>query len=138
MPDGGQKGYSISRVATLPDAAVGSHTARSGSLPEMTGDRRVSLWAQGGLSVDAILRADGSLCFAGQDLKPAMPGVDEYEYWITVAAQDVTSLVNALGGKSGEDVLALVSAHGEAIVRTGERAWVRSLGIEPEFASWSH
>ena len=39
----------------------------------------------------------------------------------------------ALGGEG--DVLDLLEAHARDIVLTGERAWFRSIGIEPEF--WS-
>ncbi len=98
----------------------------------------VTLWSRDGLHVDVHLRADGALQFFGHDLAPRIPGVDEYEYWVTVSPVDVPRVVAALDGQPGDDVLVLLEANAEAIVKTGEKTWVTSLGIEPEFSSWMH
>ena len=92
------------------------------------------IWDQDGLVVHARLTDDGDLEFAGQDLKP--PFGDEYEYWITVPARDIPTIIEALDGQPGDDVLELVARHAASIVRQGERTWVQSLGIRPGFYSW--
>ena len=84
------------------------------------------IWARNRLYVDAKLRPDGALVIEGQDLTSG-----EYEYALTVAPADVPRVVEALGG--GADVLALLQAHAELVVTTGERRWLLSLGIEPGF-----
>ncbi|MDI2125779.1 hypothetical protein [Yinghuangia seranimata] len=91
-----------------------------------TGDRKVSMYAANRLHVDARLAADGTLTIEGQDLNGG-----EYEYVVTVAAGDVPVVIAALGGAPGDDVLALLAANGAAVVRQGERAWLRGLGLEP-------
>ena len=95
---------------------------------------RVTLWARDGLTVEAVLEEDGRLTISGHDLSGRV--YDEYEYWLYVAPEDVPVVVRALGGIEGDDVLPLLEAHGETIVRTGEQRWLRGLGIEPGFANW--
>ena len=90
------------------------------------------IWERSGLTVRVLLTDDSDLVFAGQDLKN-YPGADEYEYWITVPAQDVPTVIAALGGQPGDDVLELVARSAESIIGQGERTWVKSLGIEPGF-----
>lgn len=92
-----------------------------------------SMWARNGLYVDVSLIDDGSLRFMGQDLKTF--GDDEYEYALTVAPDDIPKVTAALGAKPGDDVISLLVANAEKIIRTGERTWLQSLGIEPDF--WS-
>ena len=89
------------------------------------------IWRDNGLVIRVRLTEDGDLQFAGQDLKP--PFGDEYEYWITVPAKDVPTIIAALDGQPGDDVLELVARDAASIVRQGERAWVKSLGIDPGF-----
>jgi len=91
------------------------------------------MWARNELYVDVCLLEDGSLQFAGQDLKTF--GKDEYEYALTVAPGDISKVSAALGGEPGDDVIALLVANAERIIQTGELAWLRSIGIEPGF--WS-
>lgn len=95
--------------------------------------RRVTLHAKNGLSVWARTHDDGRLSIEGQDLNP--PIGKEYEYALTVAADDVDRVFEALGGRQGQDVLDLVECHALAIVRGGELSWFESLGVSPEF--WS-
>ena len=90
------------------------------------------IWRNDGLVVRARLTGDGDLQFAGHDLRSS-PFGDEYEYWITVPARDLPTIISALDGRTGDDVIDLVARHAATIVRQGERAWVRSLGIEPGF-----
>jgi len=101
----------------------------------MSESRKVSLWARDRLYIDAELRADGSLAILGQDLNPGNPFGGEYEYALTVRAADVPRVVAALGGGPDDDVLALLSGQGEQIVRTGEKRWLREIGVEADF--WS-
>ncbi len=67
-----------------------------------------------------------------------MAELEEYEYWVTVDSVDVPRIVTALGGQPGDDVLALVETHSQAIIRTGEKTWISSLGIQAGFSSWAH
>jgi hypothetical protein len=93
------------------------------------------IWREGGLVVRVRLTDDDDLEFAGQDFG-GHPFADQYEYWITVPARDVPTIVAALNGQPGDDVLELVARHAASIIHQGERAWVESLGIEPRFYSW--
>jgi hypothetical protein len=99
---------------------------------------QVKLWETDGLTVRASLLEDGRLSITGQDLNAGRvfgPGNSEYEYGLTVATADVDAVVVALGGRPGDDVLALLELHGQQIVTVGEQTWLRGLGIEPAF--WS-
>lgn len=91
----------------------------------------VHLWAAGGLYVDVQRDNDGGFTILGQHLSPA----GEYEYALTVVADDVPAVVDALGGEPGSDVVAGLRLHADTIVRTGELTWLRSIGVEPDF--WS-
>lgn len=95
-------------------------------------ERSVSLWRRGGLYISASLRTSGDLVIAGQHLR----GRSEYEYALTVAAEEVPLVVDALGGAPGADVLTLLLENADAIVLQGEKTWLSSIGIEPGF--WSH
>ena len=88
-----------------------------------------SMWAQDGLYVDVLLAEDGGLQFMGQDIRNF--GDQVYEYVLTVAPDDVAKVTAALGGSLGDDVIALVLANAATIVRTEERSWLESLGIQP-------
>jgi hypothetical protein len=103
----------------------------------MADKNAVSLCSDDQVYVDVEQEADGGIVFVGQDLNPhnAYGGL-EYEYRISVDADDIPTLAAALGGTSGEDILDLLRAHREQITRTGELKWVRGLGVAPEF--WSH
>lgn len=96
-----------------------------------------TIWSRNKLYVDVSINEDGNLVFAGQDLDPPGAFGAEYEYWITVAADDIPVVVAALGGTLGDDIIPLVAANAEIIVRTGERAWLAGLGLTTEFASYS-
>ena len=100
----------------------------------MRGTDSREIWRDNGLVVRVRLTDDGDLVFAGQDLKP--PFGDEYEYWITVPAKDIPTVIAALDGRPGDDVLELIAREAAPIIRQGERAWVTSLGIEPGFHCW--
>ena len=93
------------------------------------------IWREEGLVVNARLTDDGALEFAGHDLRSSPMG-DEYEYWVTVPAKHIPTVIAALDGQPGDDVLDLVARRAESIIRQGEQTWVKSLGIEPGFYSW--
>ena len=98
--------------------------------------RQVSLLAEGRRWIGAELRADGTLVIEGQDLDPpAGLGGGEYEWTITVRPGDVPTVVRALGGQSGDDVLDLLSRHRDEVVGTGELTWLHGIGLHPDF--WS-
>ena len=86
--------------------------------PPMTEERRVELWHgrdhNGTRSIWAVLLPDGRLKIEGQDLGPGVAiwgeGLSEYEWDWTVAAADVPRLVEILGGREGDDPLALLTA----------------------------
>lgn len=94
--------------------------------------REVILDEREGLRIWATTREDGALVVCGRDTRMNPWGPSDSEYALTVPPDDVPTVVAALGGG---DVLDAVQAHARDIVLTGERAWFRSLGIEPEF--WS-
>ena len=52
--------------------------------------------------------------------------------WVTAPAALVPRVVEALGGSSGDDVLALLADHADEVVLRGESTWLRSLGIDPD------
>ena len=76
-----------------------------------------------------------SLRFSGQDIAGAA-GTDEYEYWVTVKAQDFPKILEALGAARDEDVAEVLLAHREEIFGVGEMTWLKSIGIEPEFDAY--
>jgi hypothetical protein len=92
------------------------------------------------LSLDASLGSDGSLQITGQDLGPVtnMIGHDgEYEYFYTIAAEDVPALVVALGAQPGADVLDLLEQRwsGDNAYNLGRA--IRSSGVGYHFSSYS-
>ena len=105
----------------------------------MSDTRSVTLWARDSLNVGAEVLPDGSLVITGQDLRADHlfgPGSGEYEYALTILPEDVRRVILALGGEDGDDVLALLAAHGDDVVSAGEMSWLRGIGVEPQF--WSH
>jgi len=76
-----------------------------------------------------------SLRFSGQDLAGAA-GADEYEFWITVKAQDFPTILAALGAAPDADVAEVLCAHTEEIFGVGEFTWLKSIGIEPGFDAY--
>jgi len=98
----------------------------------------VTLWDRDRLHIWAEFTPRRQLQIAGQDLgPPSFIGGGEYEYWLTVEPGDIPRVVAALGGAEGDDVLALLEANGEMIYHAGEQTWLKSLGIEPGFFSYS-
>ncbi|MDO8119726.1 hypothetical protein Q6346_00190 [Isoptericola sp. b490] len=95
-------------------------------------EKRVVLYDHGNLHVDAVERSDGTIVIEGQDLS----GDGEYEYFLTVFGDQIPSLVVALGGKPGQDVLALLEQHGERIVRHGERRWLVEHHVMADLWTW--
>lgn len=103
--------------------------------------REVTLDEREGLRIWATTREDGALVICGRDTRMNPWGPSDSEYALTVVPADVPRVVAALGGGAGAsdggdaDVLDLLVGRARDIVLTGERAWLRSVGIEPEF--WS-
>jgi hypothetical protein len=76
------------------------------------------------LNLRAYLDTDGWLHVDGQDLGPITAPVSndgEYEYFKTVAARDIPRLIKLLGGKAGDDILALL-----------KRKWTRNKSYDLE------
>ena len=109
--------------------------------------REVTLDERDGLRIWATTREDGALVVYGRDTRMNPWGPSDSEYALTILPEDVPTVVAALGGDGAgdgggdgggdgsADVLDLVQGRARDIVLTGERAWFRSIGIEPEF--WS-
>jgi hypothetical protein len=95
--------------------------------------REVTLDEREGLRIWATTREDGALVVCGRDTRMSPWGPSDSEYALTVAPEDVGRVAAALGGDG--DLLDMLEARARDIVLTGERAWFRSIGIEPEF--WS-
>jgi hypothetical protein len=91
------------------------------------------------LSIDARLERDGTLRIIGHDLGPVAEAISpdgEYEWFYTIAAQDVPVLVIALGGQPGTDVIELLEQRwsGDAAYSLG--AAIRSSGVSSNFSSY--
>ena len=52
------------------------------------------------------------------------------------AKPDIDTVVVALGGAPGDDVLPLLQANGPMMKVKGGQAWLHSLGITPELRNW--
>jgi hypothetical protein len=91
------------------------------------------------LNLDASLERDGTLRIIGQDLGPVTKSISpdgEYEYFYTIAAQDVPALVVALGGQPGTDVIDLLEQHWSADAAYNLSAAIRSSGVKYSFSSY--
>ncbi len=99
--------------------------------------REVTLSDRDGVRVGASVRGDdGALLIRGDVDRSSPWGAERYHYEMVVAPGDVPKVLNALGAPSdGVDVLDVLLAHGSDVVVGGERAWLRSIGIEPEYRS---
>jgi hypothetical protein len=76
---------------------------------------------------------ESTMTFYGQDLG-GYPNTSEYEYWLTVASED---LRQALGGTDGDqDFGDLACEHAEDIMAVGEMSWLREHGVKYKFHSW--
>ena len=93
------------------------------------------IWERDKVGVWATLGRDGALTISGQDLSSGLYSLAEYEYALTVKAADVDQVVSALGGAPGADVLALLHANAETILRVGEKRWLEEHYIPATF--WS-
>ena len=96
--------------------------------------RKVTLVDRDGLHVWATITAEAELLIQGQDLG-GYPGASEYEYAFAIAPDDLPTIRAALGATDDDDLLSLLQAAGERIVRRGESAWLEGLGITAQF--WS-
>lgn len=89
------------------------------------------------LSLDATVQADGDLQISGHDTGPVAVFFDsEYEWWYTIAANDVPDLVIALGGQPGSDILDVLERR-----YSGDGSYdldkdLRASGVEYTFYCW--
>ncbi len=88
----------------------------------------------------ARVDANGDLLIEGQDLGPGVAsfwgaGSSEYEWIITVRAPHIPSLVAALGGRSGDDVLSLLAGRFRDDDRCASKSFLEERGVPIEF--WS-
>ena len=60
----------------------------------------------------------------------------EYEYWYSIAAEDVPALIVALGGPPGGDVIDVLIERWSGEDSYGLGAAIRSSGIAYRFASY--
>lgn len=113
---------SIVSAARAPRELHAEHVGRLGSVTLHDAERR---------TLRARRSAHGDLLIEGQDLTG-----DEYEWVHTIAPVDIETVVSALGGRTGDDVLPLLEAGGEQIWREGEGTWLKRLGVPADFWSW--
>ncbi|GAB3269388.1 hypothetical protein [Kineosporia babensis] len=100
-------------------------------------EREVTLVSEEGLTVKAYLD-DGALVILGEDLNATElfgEDVAEYAYGLTVAAEDVPKVLDALDVAAGLDVLDALVLRGADLVKIGEAGWLESIGVSAEF--WS-
>lgn len=76
-----------------------------------------------------------SLRFSGQDIGGVV-GTSEYEFWITVVAQDFPTILAALDAAPDADVAEVLCEHREEIYGVGELTWLKSIEIEPGFDAY--
>lgn len=97
--------------------------------------REVTLEDRDGVRVEASLRGeDGALLIRGEVDRETPWGPERYDYQLVVAPGDVPKVMKALGAPTeGVDVLDVLLAHSSDVLAGGERAWLRSMGIEPEY-----
>lgn len=88
-----------------------------------------------GLVVEAERTADGGVVIRGRDTRPGL-GRAAYTYVVTVAPQDVPTMVAALAGGPDVDPVWLLSVTPE-VVETGERSWLEEHEVPHEFHSRS-
>lgn len=89
----------------------------------------------------AHLSEKGDLVVTGHDMGPGVEnfwgqGRWEYEWRITVRAPHVPKLVAVLGGREGDDVLALLAARGPDAAEYVSREFLEKHGIPVEFWNW--
>lgn len=92
------------------------------------------------LHLSATLDSDGDLLIEGQDLGPVTKPVSpdgEYEYCYTIHAVDVPTLITALGGSTGEDVLELLQARWAGGKSYGLGEAIRGSGVRFDFWCYS-
>ncbi|MGV1004471.1 MAG: hypothetical protein ACOYEV_06810 [Candidatus Nanopelagicales bacterium] len=86
--------------------------------------------------LDVTLEHDGSLRFSGQDLGPTVSYDGEYEYWYSLAAEDVPALVIALGGEPGTDIIDLLESRWSGDAASGLGAAIKASGVKHNFTSY--
>lgn len=110
----------------------------------MTDERRVTLRSirdsEGTRYLSASLNANGDLVIDGQDLGPGVeaffgPGIREYEWARTVRRPHVPTLLAALGGPPGEDILVVLARRFSGDAAAGLDQAIAAAGVPVEH--WS-
>jgi hypothetical protein len=70
---------------------------------------------------------NGALSISGHDLGP---DDDEYEWWISVAAEDLPAMAVALGGESGTDIIDVLEQRWSGEAAKSLDTAIRSSGVE--------
>jgi hypothetical protein len=81
--------------------------------------------------------ADDSIEFEGSSSKFRTEENDDYEYTLTIAANDVPLMRAALGVGPGVDVYDTIVARAEEIVTRGESAWMKERDVPFSFFAWA-
>ncbi len=92
------------------------------------------------LHMTADLDADGGLRIEGHDLGPVTEIISpdgEYEYCYSIEASALPSVVAALGGEPGTDVLELLRQRWSGAAAYGMDAALRDGGIDGHTNSWT-
>jgi hypothetical protein len=84
-----------------------------------------------GLYIDLKRKADGGFEIAAQHLRDG----GEYEYWLTVAPEDVVAFATALG-TDPEGVIPAWDEQVQEIAVEGETTWLKRHGVPYGFFSW--
>lgn len=86
--------------------------------------RKISMFADNKVYVDAFEWSDGSVSIETQDLRG-----EEHEHFVTVRKPSVPLIRAALHAAPEDDLLDLLRRHGSEIVRRGEMQWLADNGI---------
>ncbi|WKG04656.1 hypothetical protein [Mycolicibacterium sp. HK-90] len=91
------------------------------------------------LDLDVYLDSSGTLRIVGQDLGAVTECISsdgEYEYFYTIAAEDVPALLHALGGQPGADVLDVLASNWSGDASYGLGRTIESSGVKHHFANY--
>lgn len=81
---------------------------------------------------------DGELVIYGQDLGPARPGGEEYEYWLTIPKAQLHLVASDVGAAANDEegLMDQLIVHGKRIVEMGESTWLTALGVTARSHNW--
>lgn len=101
----------------------------------MASDQR-PFWRSGTCNVWLEYSDSGALVFHGDDSAYMGDPERSYEYWVTVAPDQLPKLRHALGGDPADDLFDLLCSRVEPIMARGERSWLDDQGIDRSFHSY--